>query len=353
MVELGFRARRILYAAVTEYIASGEPVSSRTLSKRYGLDLSSASIRNVLADLEDEGLLAQPHTSAGRIPTDKGFRAFVDALLQMRDIATEDRSLIVERMRSLRPGVDNVLQETGRLLASLTGAAAVVMPTRPEGEILVQMRFMPLREGELLAVLVTRSGKIENRIVGSTRTTSPEELDRIHNYLSELIRDGRTLSEARDALAHAMESELNQYAAVQTHVKDLLDAAIDARVPASNPAMLIEGQRLLFGRPEFADVDKMRALVGAFEDKERLLELLDRTLISGGVRVAIGAEANLGIIQDVSVISAPYMQGGTATGTLGIIGPTRMDYAKVVPMVSFTAQMMGNLLDGKKSDGDK
>ncbi|MBK8171418.1 MAG: heat-inducible transcription repressor HrcA [Sandaracinaceae bacterium] len=348
MTELAFRSRSILFAAITEYISSGEPVGSRTLEKRYSLNLSAATIRNVLSDLEDGGYLAQPHTSAGRIPTDKGFRAFVDALVQMRDVAVEDQAAIMARMQILRPGVDDVMRETGRILSSLTGAAAVVMPPRPEDERLMQMRFMPLRAGELLAVLVTRSGNVQNRVVRVSKEIDTHALERVHNYLDELVREGRTLTEARDTLAADMQRERDHYDALRKAVKQILDATIDAAEGRSE--MLIEGQGRLLDRPEFADVDKVRALLRTFEEKEKLLELLDRTMDSRGVQVLIGAETNLGAVQDLSVVSASYSQGGNATGSIGVIGPTRMDYGKVVPLVGFAAEKMGELLDKNRKD---
>lgn len=347
MSELAFRSRSILFAAVTEYISTGEPVGSRTLEKRYGLNLSAASIRNVLADLEEGGYLAQPHTSAGRIPTDRGFRAFVDALVQMREVAMEDRAAIVTRLNALRPG-DDVMRETGRILSSLTGAAAVVMPPRPEEERLMQMRFMPLRAGELLAVLVTRTGNVQNRVVRLARELDLSALERVHNYLDELVREGRTLAEARDALADEMHRERGTYDALRRAAKEILDATIDAGETRSE--MFIEGQGRLLDRPEFADIDKVRALLRTFEEKEKLLELLDRTMDSGGIQVLIGAEAGLVGAQDLSVVTAGYSQGGNASGTLGVIGPTRMDYGKVVPLVGFAAEKMGELLDKKRED---
>src|SRR5690606_7060869 len=163
--ELPFRARKILFAVITEYIATGEPVGSRRLAKRYGLNLSPATIRNVTADLTEAGYLVQPHTSAGRVPTERGFRVFVDALIQMREVTAEDRDVVLERMRDLRPGVDDLVREAGRLLATISGAAAVVTRPRPDSEPLSQIRFMDLRPGELLAVVITKGGAIQNRVI--------------------------------------------------------------------------------------------------------------------------------------------------------------------------------------------
>lgn len=212
----------------------------------------------------------------------------------------------------------------------------------------MQMRFMPLRAGELLAVLVTRTGNVQNRVVRLARELDLSALERVHNYLDELVREGRTLAEARDALADEMHRERGTYDALRRAAKEILDATIDAGETRSE--MFIEGQGRLLDRPEFADIDKVRALLRTFEEKEKLLELLDRTMDSGGIQVLIGAEAGLVGAQDLSVVTAGYSQGGNASGTLGVIGPTRMDYGKVVPLVGFAAEKMGELLDKKRED---
>jgi heat-inducible transcriptional repressor len=340
--DLTSRSRRILYAVLAEYISTGEPVGSRKLARRYGINLSPASVRNVLADLEEGGYLAQPHTSAGRVPTDRGFRVFVDALVQMREVTTEDRQAIVTRMRQLDPGRDDVMREAGRLLSTLTGAAAVLTAPRLDEERLAQLRFIPLRPGQLLAVLVTRSGVVQNRAVPVAEELPVNELERLNNYLGELVA-GRTLEELRTEVARQMENERSDYHLLQDRAADLLGHASRAAqdVPTQ---MVIEGQGRLFDRPEFTNVDKVRGYLRAFEDKERLLVLLDRTLAAGGVRVLIGAETELEDLADVSVVAAHYGEAGAPGGSLGVIGPTRMDYAKVVPLVGFTAQVLSDLL---------
>lgn len=347
--ELNYRARRILYAVVSEYISTGEPVGSRKLSKRYGINLSPATIRNELADLEEAGCLAQPHHSAGRVPTEIGFRVFIDALAQMREVAAEDRAAILARMRQLRPGVDDVLREAGRLLASLTGAAALVSRPRTEAEQVGQIRFMPLSERQVLAVIVTRSGTIQNRIVEVAEPIDAGELERIHNLLASLTTE-RTLGEMREALARTMDDERGAYDRLRRRAKQMLDAA--AAGPREGD-VIIEGQGLLFDRPEFVDSEKIRGFLRAFEEKEKLLDLLDRTMAAGGVQVLLGSEANIVDVPDVGMISADYRAGGVRAGSLGIIGPTRMDYAKLMPLVSFAAQITTDVLSGDTlDDGD-
>ncbi len=343
LTDLSFRARKILYAVITEYISTGQPVGSRRLSRRYGLNLSPASIRNVLSDLEDHGLLSQPHTSAGRVPTEQGFRLFVDALVQMREVTTEDRAAIVQRIGHLAD--PQRTREAGNVLSVLTGAASVVAPPKTADEILMQLRFVPLTDKQVLAVLVTRSGKVQNRVIRLTEPVDPKDLERVHNYLQELV-DGRSLSEVRTALAEEMAMERADYVQTTNHmVAATLEEAEESEV-------VISGQQLLFDRPEFENPNMIRAFVRAFEDKERLLSLIDETLKAGGVQVLIGAETHLEEIEDVSLIAAGYREPGGSRGAVGVIGPARMDYAKVVPIVEFTARAMASPTTGSEDDAD-
>jgi heat-inducible transcriptional repressor len=344
--ELPFRARKIMYAVITEYIATGEPVGSRRLAKRYGLNLSPATIRNVLADLTDAGYLAQPHTSAGRIPTERGFRVFVDALIQMREVRTEDRDAVLERMRELRPGVDDLVREAGRLLATMAGAAALVTRPRAETEPLAQIRFMLLRPGALLAVIITKNGAIQNRVIAMA--IDPSELERLNNYLAEMPRE-LSLGEVRDRLLNEVDGERGQVRALRERARSLINAVAVSDAPSE---VVIEGHTLLFGRPEFSDAEKIRSYLRTFDEKERLVELLDQTIAAGGVQVLIGSETALEGVPDISLISATYTRGGVKAGTVGIIGPTRMDYGKLVPLVGYTAQVMSDVLDGNDADDD-
>ncbi len=337
---LGYRARKILFAVVSEYIATGEPVGSRRLSKRYGLNLSPATIRNELADLEEAGCVTSPHTSAGRVPTEVGFRVFIDALAQMREVGETDRAAILARMGQLRPGVDDVMREAGRLLASLTGAAALVTRPRPELDALAQLRFVPLGGASVLAVIVTRSGTIQNRVVALPEALDASELERLQNYVTELAQ-GKTLAELRAALAEAVASDRGAYDRLKRRARQMVEAAVspDAR------EVVIEGQGALFDRPEFESSEKMRAFLRAFEEKERLVGLLDRTIAAAGVTVLVGSEANLVDVPDIGVISAAYRAGGHGAGTVGLVGPTRMDYGKLMPLVGFMSEVISDVLD--------
>lgn len=337
------RHRRILFAVVTEYIASGKPVGSRRIAKRYAFNLSPATIRNVLADLEDAELLHQPHTSAGRVPTDAGFRCFVDAMATAGEISAAHRTALMERLRDLEPGADAV-RETGQLLSRLTGTASIIAQLPLTEAPLEQLRFLQLSGGRTLAVLVTRSGGVENRVVTTELAIDDHTLERVNNYLQELVR-GRTLRAVRDVLAARLATEQGQIELLRNHAQRMVEAAVEGRDEQAQ--VWIEGQGTLFDRPEFGDAEKIRGYLNAFEEKEKLLELLEQTLSADGVRVFIGSEAALQEVRDISVISSSYRRDGSSVGSFGIVGPTRMDYRKYVPLVGFAANLLSDVLDGR------
>ncbi len=328
---------------MTEYIASGKAVSSRRIAKRYAIQLSPATIRNVLADLEEAELLHQPHTSAGRVPTDAGFRRFVDAMASAGEISGAHRTALIRRLQSLEPGADAV-RETGQLLSRLTGTAAIIARAQVAKTSLDQLRFMRLAEGRTLAVLVTRSGTVENRVVVTELAVDDQSLERVNNYLAELV-GGRTLEEVRDLLAVRLATEESQYQVLREQAQQMVEATVGGEPERTQ--VVIEGQGALFDRPEFGDAEKIRRYLSAFEEKQKLLELLEQTLLTDGVQVFIGSEAALDDVNDISVISSPYRRDGTPVGSFGIVGPTRMDYKKYVPLVGFAADVLSDVLDGR------
>ena len=348
-VTLDERHRRILFAVVTEYIASGTAVSSRRIAKRYAINLSPATIRNVLVDLEEAELLHQPHTSAGRVPTDAGFRRFVDAMSTAGEISDAHRTALVRRLEDLEPGADAV-RETGRLLSRLTGTAAIFARPRVDEATLDQLRFMRLSSGRTLAILVTRSGGVENRVVVTELDVDDRTLERVNNYLAELV-GGRTLQSVRDLLAIRLATEQGQYQLLRKQAQEMVEATVDGQTEQAQ--VVIEGQGALFDRPEFGDAEKIRRYLSAFEEKQKLLELLEQTLLANGVRVFIGSEAALDAVGDISVISSPYRRDGASVGSVGIVGPTRMDYQKYVPLVGFAADVLSDILDGRLPRGSK
>ncbi len=349
-MELNARARKILYAAVTEFISTGEPVGSRTLARKYDIDLSPASIRNVLSDLEEAGYFHQPHASSGRVPTDKAFRFFIDALMQIREISEGQRSAIERRFEQLAPNAD-VLREAARLLSGLTGTAAVIVAPRLENQVLKQLRFIPTRPGELLAVVVTASGHVENRFIPVEAHPSNDELTRVHNLLDDVL-EGRTLREVRELFARRLQDARNELGVLRRRAFELGQAALDQ--PSNQVDVVIEGQAQLLEKPEFADVERIKQLVRVLEERERLITILDKTLETRGVKVVLpGEEADA--LGQISVIGTRYAvesdAGPRATGSVGVIGPTRMDYASIVPLVHETARGLGAWLT-RQSRGD-
>ena len=348
-VTLDERHRRILFAVVTEYIASGKAVSSRRVAKRYAIQLSPATIRNVLVELEDAELLHQPHTSAGRVPTDAGFRCFVDAIATAGEISDAHRTALIRRLQDLEPGADAV-RETGQLLSRLTGTATIIARPAVAEATLDQLRFMRLSNGRTLAVLVTRSGGVENHVIVTELDVGDHTLERVNNYLAELV-GGRTLQSVRDVLAVRLATEEGQYQVLREQAQRMVEATVEG--PIEPARVVIEGQGALFDRPEFGDAEKIRRYLSAFEEKQKLLELLEQTLLADGVQVFIGSEAALDGVGDISVISSPYRRDGASIGSFGIVGPTRMDYKKYVPLVGFAADVLSDILDGRLPGASK
>jgi heat-inducible transcriptional repressor len=342
-VTLDERHRGILFAVVTEYIASGKPVSSRLIARRYTINLSPATVRNALADLEEADLLHQPHTSAGRVPTDAGFRCFVDAMASAGEISAAHRAALIQRLQDLEPGADAV-RETGQLLSRLTGTATIIARRPVVEAVLDQLRFMRLSGGRALAVLVTRSGAVENRVVATEMNVDDYTLERVNNYLAEVV-GGRTLRSIRDVLASRLATEQGQYDVLRRQAQKMVDATVEGQVERAQ--VVIEGQGALFDRPEFGDAEKIRGFLSAFEEKQKLLELLEQTLRADGVQVFIGSEAALDEVRDIGVITSPYRRGGSSVGSLGIVGPTRMDYREYIPLVGFAAEVLSDVLDGR------
>lgn len=341
-MELSQRARRILFAVVTEYIETGTPVGSRTLSKRHGLDLSAASIRNVLSDLDEAGYLLQPHTSAGRIPTDRAIRLFIDALMHVQTISPGDRAALSARVAGIYATSGDPMRDSGKLLSELSGNAAIVA-RQTQVRSLSQLRFIPTRPGQLLAVLVFQDGSVENRFVQIEGGVSDPELGRIHNLLADVI-DGRTLAEVRELFARRLASDRLAVDALRHKAFDLAQQAI-ADVPQKSN-VVIEGHMKLIDMPEYADVDRLKALVVVLQERAEIVALLDKTLSSGAVTVYVGSETGeLGHGQ-LSLVVAPYTENGQLAGTVGVLGPTRMDYAKVMPLVEATAGAMSEAISG-------
>ncbi len=339
MTDIGVRAKKILHAVVSEYLATGEAVGSETITRRYGVDVSPATVRNVMSDLEEQGLLRHTHTSAGRIPTDRGLRYYVDTLLRVRALSQPEKEGIRERLASSPADLQDVMQRTTRVLRELSHLAVVVQAPRPENDAISHLEFVRLRDNTLLAVIATASGQIQNKLVTTEFPLSASDLDQINNYLNSLVA-GLTLAEMRARIAKQADDERIANNQVLAHALTLASAAVPAD-PASG-LVLVDGQSNLLTATE--DVDRAKRVLRALEEKDLLVKLLDRTLAAPGICVFIGAEANLPDLTDVSVVAASYGSEGRPLGTIGVIGPSRMNYSKVIPLVDFTAEVITEAL---------
>jgi heat-inducible transcriptional repressor len=335
---LNHRSRKILFAMVTEYIATGAPVGSRTLSRKYAIDLSPATIRNVLSDLEESGFLKQPHTSAGRVPTELALRAFIEALVEFREVPRiqkrEMRTQFDEIYAGSKARPDDILRRTGELVSAMSGTAAVVASSPAVQRKLSQMRFIRTKPDQMLAVLVFSDGVVENRYILAKEDIASSKLERIHNLLGDVV-EGRTLGDVRDLCKRRLSDGRDEADQLRQEAFDLAHRAV-TKVSRSQHAMVIAGADSLVELPEFGDADQLRKLMAALTDREHLVELLDNVIEAGAVTVYIGSEGELGDAQ-LSLVVAPYGDGDEASGTVGVLGPTRMDYARMMPLVDATA----------------
>jgi heat-inducible transcriptional repressor len=342
---LNERAQLLLKALIENYIRDGQPVGSRTLSRDSGLSLSSATIRNVMADLEDLGFVASPHTSAGRVPTDKGYRFFVDTLLKLKPLHHEEVEEIERRL-----GVDaskgkSLVQTVSQMLSSVTRMAGLVTLPNPNYIALSHIEFVGLSENRALAVMVMDNREVQNRVVQLDRKYSTEELRRAANYLNESF-SGRSLPDVRAQLVLQLQE-------TRQHMNQLMLDAIQVaqKVFENEPERVeyvIAGETNLMGFAELSNVDRLRRLFEAFNEKHDILRLLDGCLRADGIQIFIGQESGYRILDDISVVTAPYMLDNRVVGVLGIIGPTRMAYERVIPIVDVTAKLLGSALNTRK-----
>jgi heat-inducible transcriptional repressor len=333
--DLSRRAQKILHAVITEYLSVGDAVGSRTVTRRHDLGLSPATVRNVMADLEELGLLEQRHTSAGRVPTASGLRFFIDSLLKVRGLSPRERDEIRERVHAPTP--DEVVQNASRLLSDLTHHAAVILAPDPDQQRLERIEFVPLRDGKLIAVLVTTDGRIENRLV--LDEVDPGRLDRIHNYLNELLA-GMTLDEVRERVTRELGEDKNKYdEAVASALR--LGHAVFVSPPERSAPVVVTGQANLL---DDVQPEQIRELLRTLEDKQTLIRLLDRTRHAEGLQVFLGAETAMQALAGSSVVAVSYGPEEQPIGALAVIGPMRMNYGKVMSVVDFTADTVSQLL---------
>ncbi|MFA7619698.1 MAG: heat-inducible transcriptional repressor HrcA [Thiohalomonadaceae bacterium] len=335
---LNERAQQLLKFVVERYIRDGQPVGSRTVSRESSLDLSPATIRNIMADLEELGLVSSPHTSAGRVPTAHGYRVFVDSLLTVRDLADVEVSNL---RHQLAPGGETkrIVAAASAMLSEITSLAGVVMLPRREHVASRHVEFMGLTQNRVLVILVTNEKEVQNRIIHTSRPYTQSELQQAAAYLNEAF-SGRDLPAMREGLIEEMH-------ATREHMNQLMLAALEmaSENSATEGDYVLAGQTNLMNYAEMSNVERLRQLFEAFNRKRDILHLLDQSLHANGIQIFIGEESGYEVLDECSVVTAPYATEGNVVGVLGVIGPTRMHYDRVIPIVDVTARLLGAALN--------
>jgi heat-inducible transcriptional repressor len=332
------RQRHVLKAVIHDYITTGEPVGSRTIARHHLSDLSAATIRNVMADLEEIGYLFQPHTSAGRIPTDLGYRFYVDGLMQRPRLSKVEEHRIERGIRPVSGETETLMQETSRVLSELSRYAAVVLAPKLAHSTWRRIDFVHLNRGRILVVLVADSGLVQQKVIAIDEVLEQAELDRISRYLNSLL-GGVTLHEVRNRIIAEMAEERDEFHHLMQRALELSSKTMEGE----EGEVYIGGAVRIASQPEFADVRKMKGVFQAFEEKSKLVKILDQCLAQGGVRVIIGSESDVRELRDLSLIASPYRSGDHALGVLGIVGPKRIAYERMVALVDFTARLVSRI----------
>ena len=338
-MKLDDRNRKVLQAVIDSYIASGSPIGSTILVKRYDFGVSSATLRNIMAELEEMGLLTHPHTSAGRIPTDLGYRYYIDSLISIEKDSDDIEGHLQKAPQLHGDDLQGLMEEASRFLASLSHCAGVVVAPSESEASYKHIEFVRLRGRKVLIIFVTSTGIVQNKLIELEESIRQQDLNMFTSYLDEELEDW-TLSEVRKRLVEKLKEE-----------KLLFMKLMDETYRASRDVQERESERVYIGgasqvleSPDFANVDKMRALFKAFEDKYKLLKLLDRSVSAQGIKVFIGSENPFFEMQGCSMVVGSYKAGSNVVGTLGVIGPTRMQYKQVIHVVDYTAKILSKLL---------
>jgi len=337
------RNKQILTSVINEYVLTAEPVGSRKLAKKYNINLSSATIRNVMSDLEDLGLLHQPHTSAGRIPTEKALRFYVNSILKVKDLKLREKDRIRKRYQFSELETSDIIKQTSEVLSVLSHQMSIISAPKIIGTVLKHIEFIKISTNRILVIFVSQSGFVQNRIVEDKEDISQGELDKYTNYLGDILV-GISLEEVREKLDDEMQKEKITYDRLLSKALQLSKKALGEEL---EPELYMGGKINLLESPEFSEVGRMKTLLQALEEKNLLLTLLDKTMDAEGVQIFIGSEVQLSDMQTLSIITSPYRQGKNVVGALGIIGPTRMDYLKLIPIVEYSAQLVTEFLNAK------
>ncbi len=346
-IELNARDREILKDVVHTYILSGEPVSSRAVAKHARHGVSAATIRNVMADLEDRGYLDQPHSSAGRVPSRVGYHFYIETLMEPRDLPAEERRRIEEGLDQGVANPEKLMETTSQLASDLSGQIGILVTPAIGDTVLRAVDFVQLSGRRVLCVVVSEAGFVENKLLEADEELSRDELVRISNYLTENFR-GKTLRSIRERLLGLMREERAQ-------VDQLLARAIrlahDGFDPEPGQEVLVEGTAQVLARPELENITRVRRLLDTFADRQRLVGLLGQCMEGGGVRVVIGEDSSVTSDLGFSLVARPFGAGERARGSLGIFGPSRMPYERIIPLVDFLGESLSRVLESSARRG--
>lgn len=339
--DLGDRARQLLKTLVKHYIQDGEPVASGTLAAASRMGLSPATIRNVLSDLEDLGYVHSPHTSAGRIPTVRGYRLFVDSLLSPQPMSDAEYEFIQRQLMAMSDHGSNLVESASQILSGMSNMAGVVTVPKHDYAMLRQIEFLPLSDNRVLAILVVNEREVENRILHVGREYTRHELEVAANFLNTEFA-GRDLRSIRSGLLSELKKTRQSMDQLMSEAISMAEQAFDSDESAGS--YFIAGQTNLMGLEDFSSVERLRSLFEAFNQQHDLLKLFDDCLSGERMHIFIGEESGYTVLDECSLVTSPYTVDGQVVGTLGVIGPTRMDYDRIIPMVESTAKLLGSVL---------
>jgi heat-inducible transcriptional repressor len=344
-MELSDRAKRVLHAVIDSYVQTGAPVGSSLLAKAYDFQVSSATLRNIMAELEELGLLTHPHTSAGRVPTDRGYRYYIDTLISYEKDPASLQEQIVQTPALQSGEIHQLMEEASQFLAKLSRHTGVIVaPAEPEGRY-KHIEFVRLRGSQVLIIFVTNTGTVLNKLVELDESIPQQELNAFSTYLDEEL-EHRTLSEVRQRLIERLREEKAGFARL---FEQTYRASREVR-EQEGEKVFIGGASQIFDSPEFADIEKIRTLFRAFEDKYKLVKLLDKTAVAKGIKVFVGSENPFFEMQGCSLVVSNY-QAGNVVGALGVIGPVRMQYRQVIQVVDYTSKLLSRILDERLKKG--
>ena len=339
------RAQYLLKVLIQKYISDGSPIGSRTLLEDSGLDLSPATIRHVMSDLEDHGLIRAPHTSSGRIPTARGYRMFVDTLVRYQKPDTDYIDEIQSELRADNYDTGQLIDKVSNTLSRITSLAGIVKVPKGDNVSLKRIEFLPLSENRILTILVLNNDEVQNRILDTKEKHSATELQKVSNFINE-----NYANQSLDSIRMKLVSDMDETRlSMNKEMQDIISTASKAMEVAdeNEDEFIVAGERNLMDFAELSNVEKLKQLFDAFSSKRMMIDLLDRSISADGVQIFIGSESGFSMLDDCSVVAAPYKLSKNQVGVLGVIGPKRMAYDRVVPIVDLTAKMLGSIIEDR------